>query len=263
MSRVHSQVKLFFGMPLSALILMAAGIQAHVVPWDWMNIVLTVLWVVGIICALNLLDGMDGLAAGVSAVAAFFFSVLAGMSGQYVVGMLAAATLGVSLGFLVYNCHPARIFMGDGGAMFLGCMMAVLGLKIRVSGIPAEVSWAAPVLILGVPIFDTTLVTVSRIRRGLVPFLSPGKDHLFHRLHYLGWHAWSVVLVLYALSALLGCIALALVALRAPLWSWVSVGAILAATAVAAIIGLERVPFERQTGVGWPWRERAAAVRRG
>lgn len=261
MGRTHSQVKLFFAMPLSALILVGAGIRAHVVQWEWMNIGITLLWVVGVISALNLLDGMDGLAAGVAAIGAFFFSILAGISGQYVVGMLAACALGVSLGFLAYNFYPARIFMGDGGAMFLGFMMAVLGLKLRPSGIPMEVSWLAPVLVLGIPIFDTALVSVSRIRRGLVPFLSPGKDHVFHRLHCLGLHPRQVVMTLYGLSGLLGSSALALVALRAPVWSWVAVGIVVAVAAVAAIITLERVPFERQAGVGLRRWWLAAAVR--
>ncbi|GBC84979.1 putative undecaprenyl-phosphate N-acetylglucosaminyl 1-phosphate transferase [bacterium HR11] len=252
MGRLHSQVKLFFAMPLSALLLIAAGIRAQVFPQEWLNVAITLLWVVGITCAFNLLDNMDGLTAGVSAIAAVFFTTLALLSGQRLVSLLGAATLGVSVGFLVYNFHPARIFMGDGGAMFLGFLMATLGLKIRLPQTPPEVSWMVPVLILGVPIFDTTLVTVSRLRRGLIPFMSPGKDHLSHRLHRLGRHPRQVALIHYGLSGLLGATALGLELLRVPVWGWGLGAIILATAAIAAIIALERVPFERQAGV--PWR---------
>jgi len=251
MGRLHSQVKLFFAMPLAALILMAAGIRAEVTPWPWLNVGITLLWVVGIICAFNLLDNMDGLTAGVSAVAAVFFTVFAVLWSQSLVGLLGAAALGVSVGFLVYNFHPARIFMGDGGAMFLGFLMATLGLKLRPIGIPSGVSWMVPVLVLGVPIFDTTLVTVSRTRRGLIPFMSPGKDHLSHRLYRLGLDPRQVAWIHYGLSGVLGLTALGLVALRVPAWGWGLVAVGLAAAGIIAIPALERVPFEPQAGVQW------------
>jgi UDP-GlcNAc:undecaprenyl-phosphate GlcNAc-1-phosphate transferase len=251
MGRLHSQVKLFFAMPLAALILMAAGIRAEVTPWAWFNVGITLLWVVGIICAFNLLDNMDGLTAGVSAVTAAFFTALAVLGGQSLVGLLGAAVLGVSVGFLVYNFHPARIFMGDGGAMFLGFMMATLGLKLRPLETPSGVSWMVPVLALGVPIFDTTLVTVSRIRRGLVPFMSPGKDHLSHRLHRLGLDPAQVAWIHYGLSGMLGLTALGLVIFRVPAWGWWLVAIGLAAAGIGAITALERVPFEPQAGVRW------------
>ena len=98
--------------------------------------------------------------------------------------------------------------MGDGGAMFLGFLMATLGLKIRPDGAPFPAGWLVPVLILGVPIFDTTLVSISRARRGLLPFTSPGKDHTAHRLSNLGLGHRGAVLVLYLLAGVLGTMAL-------------------------------------------------------
>jgi UDP-GlcNAc:undecaprenyl-phosphate GlcNAc-1-phosphate transferase len=157
---------------------------------------------------------------------------------------LAAATLGAALGFLRWNFNPAKIFMGDGGAMFLGFLMAVLGLKIRPEGSHAAVSWLVPVLILAVPIFDTTLVSISRARRGLLPFTSPGKDHTAHRLSNLGLGQRGAVLALYALAVLSGSLALVI--------SHVSIGTVCALAAIAAVCGivaaifLEKAPYERQ-----------------
>ena len=106
---------------------------------------------------------------------------MAAMSGQYLVGALSAALLGACLGFLIYNFNPASIFMGDTGSLFLGFLLAALGIKLRFPANPF-VTWMVPVLVLGVPIFDTTLVTISRLRRGVNPLTTPGKDHLSHRL---------------------------------------------------------------------------------
>jgi UDP-GlcNAc:undecaprenyl-phosphate GlcNAc-1-phosphate transferase len=251
MGRLGSQVKLFFAMPVAALILVAAGIRAEVTPWLLLNVGITFFWVVGIICAFNLLDGMDGLAAGISAIASLHFLILAALGHQMFVALLASAVLGISLGFLPHNFHPAKVFMGDGGAMFLGLMMATLGLKIRVSD---QVAWAQlilPVLVLGVPIFDTALVIISRLRRGLIPFASPGKDHTFHRLHELGWDQRRVVFLLYGTGALLGALAVGLVAVRASLAVWALTAAFLTMVGMNAVILFERLPFERQEGVKW------------
>ena len=190
---LHHQVKLFIGMPVAALLLLASGIRAQLfsqfIPGNAGIILdgcLTVIWVVGITASFSILDHMDGLCAGITAVAAAFFTIAAYMNGQTAVQTLAAATLGAALGFLRWNFNPAKIFMGDGGAMFLGFLMATLGLKIRPDGAPFPAGWLVPVLILGVPIFDTTMVSISRARRGLLPFTSPGKDHTAHRLSNLG-----------------------------------------------------------------------------
>jgi UDP-GlcNAc:undecaprenyl-phosphate/decaprenyl-phosphate GlcNAc-1-phosphate transferase len=248
---LHHQVKLFLGMPMAALILLASGIRANVfaafVPGSagiLLDGCLTVLWVVGITAAFSILDHMDGLCAGVAAVAAAYFTLFAWMEGQSVVCVLAAATLGAAVGFLCWNFNPARIFMGDGGAMLLGFLMAMLALKLRISQMPAATAWMVPVLVLLAPIFDTLLVTISRSRRGLLPFASPGKDHTAHRLKNLGLGPSGAVVALYGLSALGGT--LAWLASRLPTRSAYELFVGTAALVLAAIVALERAPYERQ-----------------
>lgn len=254
---LHHQVKLFIGMPIAAIFLIASGIRAQLfsqfVPGiaglilDWC---LTVVWVVGITAAFSILDHMDGLCAGIAAVAAGFFTISAAMNGQTLVRTLGAATLGAALGFLRWNFNPAKIFMGDGGAMFLGFLMATLGLKIRPDGTQFPHTWLVPVLILGVPIFDTTLVSVSRARRGLLPFTSPGKDHTAHRLSNLGLGHKRAVLVMYFLAAVLGGIAL-LIPNLSPTAVYTIAG-ILVIAALCAIFLLEGLPYERQVKLHKP-----------
>src|SRR5438132_12704806 len=151
---------------------------------------------------------MDGLCAGVAAMASVFFAMLAYLNGQTLLTTLAAAVLGAAIWFLRWNFKPAKIFMGDGGAMFLGFLMATLGLKLRLENSNHLSAWLAPVLILGVTIFDTTLVTISRSRRGLLPFATPGKDHAAHRLSNLGLGQRSAVLVMYLIGATSGSLAI-------------------------------------------------------
>lgn len=206
--RLHPLIKLFLGQPVAAVILMTTGIQATLLPHPLLNTLLTVVWVVGITSAFNLLDNMDGLSAGVAAIAALFFLLLAAISGQYLVGTLTAALLGASLGFLRYNFNPAQIFMGDSGALFLGFILAAVGLKLRFPTSSPLVSWMIPVLVLGLPIFDTTLVTISRLRRGFNPLTTPGKDHVSHRLMGLGMSQRQTVILLYAIAFALGGMAL-------------------------------------------------------
>ncbi|NLG29023.1 MAG: undecaprenyl/decaprenyl-phosphate alpha-N-acetylglucosaminyl 1-phosphate transferase, partial [Chloroflexi bacterium] len=119
------------GQLLAALILILTGVQVQLWHLQALNVLVTLLWVLGITNAMNLLDNMDGLSGGVGAVASAFFLLLAAGSGQYLVGFLAAALLGACIGFLVYNVNPASIFMGDSGSLFLGYMLAAVGIKLR------------------------------------------------------------------------------------------------------------------------------------
>src|SRR6202171_115577 len=248
---LHHQIKLFVGMPLAAAILLASGICAQFFSvlvggrsGDFLDAVLTVVWVVGITASFSILDHMDGLCAGVAAMASVFFAMLAYLNGQTLVTTLAAAVLGAASGFLRWNFKPAKIFMGDGGAMFLGYLMATLGLKLRLDHGNHAAALLAPLLILGVTIFDTTLVTISRARRGLLPFAAPGKDHAAHRLANLGLGQRGAVLALYLLGAVSGA--------SAVLISYISAKAalLLAAVVIAAMLFaiamLERAPYERQ-----------------
>ncbi|HRX02737.1 MAG TPA: MraY family glycosyltransferase, partial [Anaerolineae bacterium] len=154
---------------LAAGILIFSGVQVAVFDQQWLNVVVTVIWVVGITNALNFLDNMDGLSAGIAAVASAFFLLLAALNNQYLVGVMSAALLGACIGFLWYNFNPASIFMGDSGSLFIGFILAALGIKLRFPDNTDIVTWMAPVLVLGLPILDTTLVTVSRLRRGVNP----------------------------------------------------------------------------------------------
>ena len=248
---LHHQIKLFIAMPVAAVILLFSGIHAQVfgvlMPGrlgNWLDAGLTIAWIVGITASFSILDHMDGLCAGVAAMASVFFAILAYLNGQTWVTTLAAAILGASIGFLRWNFKPAKIFMGDGGAMFLGFLMATLGLKLRLENASFLAGLLVPLLVLGVPIFDTTLVTISRSRRGLLPFASPGKDHTAHRLANLGLGQRGAVLTLYGVGALSGGAAVVVSYLS-------SLGALLAGVAAAAVVFsgvalLERAPYERQ-----------------
>lgn len=254
---LHHQVKLFVGMPIAAIFLIASGIRAQLfsqyVPGaagiilDWC---VTIVWVVAITASFSILDHMDGLCAGIAAVAAGFFTISAAMNGQTLVRTLGAATLGAALGFLRWNFNPAKIFMGDGGAMFLGFLMAALGLKIRPDGTQFPHTWLVPVLILGVPIFDTLLVSISRARRGLLPFTSPGKDHTAHRLSNLGLGHRGAVLTMYLFAVVLGALAL-IVPNLSPATVYTIAG-ILAVVALCGVFILEGLPYERQVKLHKP-----------
>src|SRR5712675_1026804 len=248
---LHHQVKLFIGMPLAAGILLLSGIRAQVFSTmiggpngDLLDIALTVVWVVGITASFSVLDHMDGLCAGIAAMASAFFALLAYLNGQILVTVLAAAVLGAATGFLRWNFKPAKIFMGDGGAMFLGFLMATLGLKLRLSNGSHAAALLAPLLILGVTIFDTTLVTISRARRGLLPFAAPGKDHAAHRLANLGLGQHGAVLTMYLLGAVSGAVALLVCYISATAALLLAV--LIIAAMLAAILMLEKAPFERQ-----------------
>ena len=248
---LHHQVKLFIGMPLAAAILLITGIHAQVFSallggrtGYVLDTLVTVVWVVGITASFSILDHMDGLCAGIAAVASVSFAIIAYLNGQTLVAMLAAAVLGAATGFLRWNFKPAKIFMGDGGAMFLGFLMATLALKLRLEHAAPLASWLVPVLILGVTIFDTTLVTISRARRGLLPFATPGKDHAAHRLSNLGLGHRGSVLSLYLLGAFSG--ATAVLVSYLPALGAAIVGVITLALIFVGVVYLERAPYERQ-----------------
>ncbi len=166
---------------------------------ELINYGITFLWLAGISNAINFLDNMDGLSAGVSGVAAAFIMLLGLQNDQFLVSGLAAAVFGATVGFLRFNFKPAQIFMGDAGSLFLGFLLALLGLQLRFPANSSFVTWMVPLFILAVPIFDTTLVVVSRLRRGVSPNTA-GKDHLSHRLVRHGFSQREAVLLLYLLT---------------------------------------------------------------
>jgi UDP-GlcNAc:undecaprenyl-phosphate GlcNAc-1-phosphate transferase len=232
-------LKLGIGQPLAALILVASGIQVSFLSHPILNIVVTIIWVVGITSALNLLDNMDGLSAGVATVASAFFLLLAAMSGQYLVGSLAAALLGACMGFMFYNFNPASIFMGDTGALFIGFILAAVGIKLRFPGRMNIVTWMIPVLVLGIPIFDTTLVVVSRLRRGLNPTTHPGKDHFSHRLVAMGLSQREAVMAICLICGTLGMLAVFLT--QASIVEGYAIGVVVVLMGLFGLWKLERV----------------------
>lgn len=230
-----------FGQLLAGVVLLLGGTQIQLFAQPALNWALTVLWVVGITNALNLLDNMDGLSGGVATIAAAFFLLLASMNEprQVLVGAMAAALIGACLGFLRYNLNPATIFMGDTGALFIGFVLAALAIKLRFPSNTPLVTWMVPVCVLALPIFDTSLVFFSRLRRGLNPLTTPGKDHLSHRLHALGLTRREAVLCCYLLTGACGLVGVYLTQAR-PLEAYLVAGA-LAVVGVAGIWWLERV----------------------
>lgn len=170
--------------------------------------VVTLFWIVGITNALNLLDNMDGLAAGVTAIASLTLAIHSVGNGDAATATAALGVVGACAGFLVFNFKPAKIFMGDCGSMFLGFSLATLSIQ----GLPRSapnvlLSLVLPVLVLAIPIFDTTLVTVARLFHGR-KISQGGRDHSSHRLFALGLSERTTVLLLYALTGVSGAVAL-------------------------------------------------------
>jgi UDP-GlcNAc:undecaprenyl-phosphate/decaprenyl-phosphate GlcNAc-1-phosphate transferase len=190
----------------ATLLLIASGIHVQMFNNPLIDYPLTILWVVGVTNALNFLDNIDGLAAGLSAIAAGFFTLIAFTEGLTLVSALAAALMGSAVGFLVYNFNPASTFMGDMGSMVLGIVLATLGIKLEFGQQPPGVTWMVPLLVLALPLFDITLVVVTRILEGRSPGQA-GKDHTSHRLMSLGFSQRWTVLVLYSACIFFGILA--------------------------------------------------------
>jgi UDP-GlcNAc:undecaprenyl-phosphate GlcNAc-1-phosphate transferase len=229
------------GQALAGVVLLLGGTQVQLFAQPWLNWAITLLWVVGITNALNLLDNMDGLSGGVATIASAFFLLLAAMNEprQVLVGAMAAALMGGCVGFLRYNLNPATIFMGDTGSLFIGFILAALAVKLRFLGNTPVVTWMVPLCVLALPILDTSLVFVSRIRRRVNPFTTAGKDHLSHRLAALGLSKREAVLTCYLIAGACGLVGVYLT--QARLFEAYLVAGALATAGVAAIIWLEQV----------------------
>lgn len=207
--RLHLRpyLKLIGQVAAAALLVLNGPIIRSLPPY--LALPVTVFWIVGITNAVNLLDNMDGLAAGVSAISALAMGAFCLGRGDLSTAQMACALAGGATGFLIYNFNPARIFMGDCGSMFLGFSLAGLALDGTQRTAPNLVlTLLVPVAVLAIPIFDTTLVSVSRVLNGR-SVSQGGRDHSSHRLVALGLSERGAVLVFYALTALFGGLALA------------------------------------------------------
>jgi UDP-GlcNAc:undecaprenyl-phosphate GlcNAc-1-phosphate transferase len=196
------------GQLIVGCIVVLGGIRLEAIPWLWLSIPVSVLWFVFVMNAMNLLDNMDGLAAGIGALAAASCLAHGVVTGQGLVVSLAAVVLGACLGFLQFNFPPAKIYMGDVGSHFLGLSLATLAiLGNRAPSTHLLGVLAVPVLLLAVPIFDTCFVTVQRLVHRQHPFVG-GRDHVSHRLAILGLSTRQTVLALYGVSAVVGLLSL-------------------------------------------------------
>ncbi len=177
----------------------------HLNQW-WLSLPVTIIWLVGMVNAINWIDGLDGLAAGVSGIAAVVMLIVSLFMDQPAAALIAAALAGGALGFLRYNFNPAQIFMGDGGAYFIGFLLAGVGV-IGLAKTAAVTAVILPYVILAVPIVDMSIVIISRVSKGKSPFLAD-KSHIHHRLLEAGISQRLTVLFIYALTLWVGSFAL-------------------------------------------------------
>lgn len=200
---------------IPAVLVFFAGVQVSLplsylpLPGEALNFFITVSWILFITNAINYLDNADGVAVMTSATTGAIFMLIAILNDQQLVSVLAAAVSAASLGFARYNLPlpQSTIFMGDSGSLFLGYLIAILGIKIRIPPNDIQITWMVPLIVLGLPIFDTILVFISRTRRG-ISFFQGGVDHSTHRLARLGLDRLAVALTVSLINGALGLIAI-------------------------------------------------------
>lgn len=177
----------------------------------WISVAITIFWIVGVCNAVNLLDGLDGLAVGVSSIASVCMLALTLITQNANTAIIIAAVAGAGFGFLPYNFNPAKIFMGDTGALFLGFILACVSIQgfLKLSAI---ISFAIPIIVLGLPIFDTLFAIVRRLLKGQSP-MSPDRGHLHHRLLDMGFSQKQTVAILYTLTTVL-CLTAVVVSIK-------------------------------------------------
>ncbi len=230
------------GQLLAVFVLIKSGIRIEIATLpDWVDLTLTVLWMVGLINAFNLLDIMDGLSAGVGAVSASCLLVVALLQGDQTIAVMLVALIGSLLGFLKYNWHPARIYMGDTGAMLIGLL---LGAMAMIGKYPSDhpLSLLTPVFIVGIPIFDTLFVMYIRYRRGL-PIFWGSPDHIAIRLRHWGLSVPQIVITSYVATAIVGAIGLGMLSVSQEV-GWIlcagTVGALLLVTMLLKKVDVRR-----------------------
>ncbi|MGG1676509.1 glycosyltransferase family 4 protein [Neobacillus sp. NRS-1170] len=213
MLELSAKIKFIAQIAAAALVVIWGGVHVQFInlpfggqiEFGYLSIPLTIIWIVGITNAINLIDGLDGLAAGVSSIALITISGMAIIMGDGYVTAVASIVLASTLGFLLYNFHPAKIFMGDTGALFLGYMISVLSL-LGFKNVTL-ISFIVPVIILGVPISDTFFAIIRRIVNKK-PLSAPDKSHLHHCLLRTGFTHRQTVLIIYAMAAFFGLAAI-------------------------------------------------------
>lgn len=169
---------------------------------SWLAVPVTVIWIAGVTNAVNLIDGLDGLAAGIASISSICIMIIALLTNEYHIAVFTACLAGGCIGFLPYNFNPAKIFMGDSGSTFLGFALACISIEGMFKGY-AAISFAVPLLVLALPIFDTTVAILRRVRDHR-PIMAPDRGHFHHKLIDMGFSQKQAVGIMYAISALLG-----------------------------------------------------------
>jgi len=169
------------------------------------DVSVTVFWIVGLTNAINFFDNLDGGASGTVAISSVFLFLLAHQNGQILIGALALVLVGSTLGFLIWNRPPARIYMGDAGALFLGLLLASLTIRLEPNPINKWASFAVPFFLVAIPILDTSVVVIKRLVRGISPFQG-GRDHLSHRLMRSGLSKRQAVISLWLITFFFGAL---------------------------------------------------------
>ena len=217
-SRRLSPLWKLVGQLLATIILISQGVHIRMLgSLTVLNMALTLIWIIGMTNAFNLVDSMDGLAVGLAAIASAFFMLVTVDADQPPLSLLSAIILGSSIGLLYFNTLPAHTFLGDSGAQFLGFILAALAIAYTPPGLPQPSSWFVPILLLSVPIFDTSLVVISRLRQKKAVYQA-GLDHSYHRLVNLGLPSSRAVLTMHLFAIVSGCLAFMALPLP-PLWA--------------------------------------------
>ncbi|MDE3840180.1 undecaprenyl-phosphate alpha-N-acetylglucosaminyl 1-phosphate transferase [Bacillus methanolicus] len=240
----------FAGQLLVAALIVASGLTIDLltIPYignfelGFWSYPITVLWIVGITNAINLIDGLDGLSAGISAIGIATIAIMAALAGKMLIFTLSVILLGSIIGFLFYNFHPAKIFMGDTGALFLGYSISILSLLGLYKSVTLF-SFLVPIIILGVPVFDTTYAIIRRIVNKK-PISAPDKSHLHHRLLALGLSHRNTVLAIYAFGILFSISAI--LVSESTLWGTVFIifGLLVITELIAEVIGIVHVKYK-------------------
>ncbi len=231
-----------------ALLLASCGLRVRFVDPEWLSWILTVFWVVTVTNAMNFVDIMDGLAAGIGGIASLGFFLFAYNAGRFNDCLAAAALAGACFAFLAYNFVPAKVYMGDAGSHFIGFALAAISLNLSYSH-QNYLAVFSPLVILGLPLFDLMLMTVIRLRKGIPPWKG-SPDHIPLRLRALGLSKEKVVLILYAATAALSGLvyAASFLSNRAALLVWGALG-IGAAGLGAWFMGIE-MPHDKASARG-------------
>jgi UDP-GlcNAc:undecaprenyl-phosphate GlcNAc-1-phosphate transferase len=236
------------GQILASVILITSNISVHFVeslalPFlspgivAWLDISLTLFWLTGVTNAMNMIDSMDGIAIGLSGITFLFFILITSLSGQIYLTEVSIILLGITVGLYFYNVTPARLFLGDSGSQALGFLIAAIAMEYAPVGLDPFSTWFVPILLVGMPIFDTSLVVYSRMRGGL-PIYKANLDHTYHRLVSFGLDERRAVLAIHMIAILLNLVAFVTFILTPVVANFIF--GIILITGIVAIILLEQ-----------------------